>query len=476
MEKSFFQLSSEEEEDNNENKALFTESYLIPKAYLSLLNTRKKLEEEKPLGSKFTQGRDNENENQKKFNQSKDFISSRHKNIFLQEKMRKKEKDLEKFLGGDDEDDDDDDNDVNRLGDISLSQKEKEEIYKSPKIQKIIKTIISELPLPSQADARNFLYTWIKSSNMPVSFNPNTFELMVNNEILKGTNISDIVRYLYDAGTRYVTEEKKIQTFNDDGSNEYFIGIPKGTNILVKALEKRFNLAPLHQIFEMDETRIGYLYQRPLEIRPRRRRLILFSSSEEDDDDDNNDDNNTRRRRKTGEVNRSEEPQPSTSQQQQNNGHTEENQVGVDHSDHNNVIISDMSTNNRHRSQETINQPLNDPVNQGVQPHELLQPQPEGNRIDQRDLLEEGDLENLFQQIQNMGKRKSESPAAGTPEPKQRIIELPVSPVSSTKKEKKIKKKKKKSNVLLRRSQREKKQVERFQGKGSSLMDFIARI
>ena len=44
MEKSFFQLSSEEEEDNNENKALFTESYLIPKAkaYLSLLNTRKK--------------------------------------------------------------------------------------------------------------------------------------------------------------------------------------------------------------------------------------------------------------------------------------------------------------------------------------------------------------------------------------------------------------------------------------------------
>jgi hypothetical protein len=231
---------------------LFSESYLIPKAFIDQLLIKKKKDSK------------DDNTDDIKLNKEKEPILTSTLGSSRLEVVNKRLPRVRKGIIDkpqptvDDEDDDDDDD-----GDPKSN------------IQRIASEIRASF-INKSSEVERFLTAFISGSIEGFGITPR-MEMMIDGVTVKDTNIIDILHFLYNQYHTYVTANEHIQS-----ESYHEIGVPKGVRLFLSQLSRQFN-KPLNDLFGFDTSRLKLLhYFKPRALSPASTPLPPSTSDEEE--------------------------------------------------------------------------------------------------------------------------------------------------------------------------------------------------
>ena len=116
--------------------------------------------------------------------------------------------------------------------------------------EQIAHEIYQTFPLRKRASASRFLSPFVLNQLPAIDISPD-LELILDGIVIQKTNVPDILHFLYDLHTAYVTANESIIV----RPNKH-VGIPAGTRLLLNHLSYRFDATNLRHLFNFDKERL----------------------------------------------------------------------------------------------------------------------------------------------------------------------------------------------------------------------------
>ena len=130
---------------------------------------------------------------------------------------------------------------------------------KNAQLEKAIRKLITFVPEFHKEDALYFLDSWLlKTNKFSYSINPENFKLRVFDVDIRGTNIADILRFFYNSGHRFQTEDPAMSFYETEGEAiPELVSVPKGAKELYQNLQEKYKDQSIDELFNFDPYRIS---------------------------------------------------------------------------------------------------------------------------------------------------------------------------------------------------------------------------